>query len=101
MRDAIISRFEDASAEALDTFVRRCAYHSGDYTATETYALLSERLKQLDQEHSIGGSRIFYLAIPPSLYSTVAGHLGSAGLTSEPESGHPYVHLVVDRKSVV
>ncbi len=97
VRDAIASRFEDVSTEDLDTFARRCAYYSGDYTATETYTALSERLKQLDQEHSIGGNRIFYLATPPTLYSIVANHLSSAGLTSEPESGHSYVHLVVEK----
>ncbi len=96
-RESIESRFAYARTDDLDDFIRRCGYHAGDYQDSGTYTKLSQRLKQLDKEHSSGGHHIFYLATPPSLYCPVASHLSSSGLTEEPESGSPYVHVVIEK----
>ncbi len=96
-RDSILKRFGDVGAAEMDTFVGRCAYHAGDYQDSKTYDLLSERLKRLEQQFPTGGNRIFYLATPPSLYSPIANHLSSSGLTKELEEGSPYVHIVVEK----
>jgi glucose-6-phosphate 1-dehydrogenase len=125
-RDSIAKRFADANASSepsgispissgtadsphMDAFTRRCAYHAGDYQDSQTYALLSERLKQLDKEHSTRGNHIFYLATPPSLYCPIVGHLSSSGLkeassyplthlpTHSLAHSPPYVHVVVEK----
>ena len=96
-RDSVAEHSGDATAAELDSFIRHCAYHTGDYGDRETYALLSRRLKQLDKEHSTGGNHIFYLATPPSLYCPVANHLSSSGLTNELEEGTSYVHVVIEK----
>jgi len=102
-RESVKIRYSDATDESLDDFVRGCAYHAGDYTDPSTYAKLSERLDSLDKEHSIGGNRIFYLATPPSLYCTIAGHLSASGLAKESAESishahaGPHAHLVVEK----
>ena len=96
-RDSIMKRYGDTTAAELDTFIRQCAYHAGDYQDQETYTLLSQRIKQLDREHSTGGNHIFYLATPPSLYCPIASHLSLSGLTDELEEGSPYVHVVIEK----
>jgi len=97
VRDSIAERLGHTITSNLDDFTRRCAYHTGDYQDPGTYASLSERLKQLDKEHSTGGNHIFYFATPPGLYCPIAGHLSSAGLTEGSEEGSPYVHVVVEK----
>ena len=97
VRDSIARHLGDTTASNLDDFIRRCAYHTGDYQDPGMYTSLSERLKQLDKEHSTGGNHIFYFATPPSLYCPIAGHLSSAGLTEGSEEGSPYVHVVVEK----
>jgi len=97
VRDSITSHLPDSDASGVDVFVSRCVYHAGDYQSPETYSLLVERLRKLDKEHFTGGSHLFYLATPPSLYCPVAGQLGSAGLTKESEEGLPYVNVVFEK----
>jgi glucose-6-phosphate 1-dehydrogenase len=57
-----------------------------DSTQAESYHRLRELLEQIDHENHVGHQRLFYLAIPPSIFSTVIHCLGEAGLNSEHES---------------
>ncbi len=97
VRDSLSKHSEGATTSKIDDFTRRCVYISGDYKDQGLYIKLSNRLKKLDREHSTGGNHIFYLAIPQSLYSPVANQLGSSGLTTEPEDGSSYVHVIVEK----
>jgi len=53
-------------------------YQSLDYEDITSFVELAGYLKKLDRKQKTGGNRIFYLAIPPMLYETVARHLGEA-----------------------
>jgi glucose-6-phosphate 1-dehydrogenase len=65
----------EVEAGALDRLKQRFSYLQGDFGAPPTYQRLAERLK--------GFSRpLFYLEIPPSLFSGVVTSLGQAGLTA-------------------
>ena len=105
IRDSIVNSVRDttmlggsiALPSNLDNFIRRCAYHSGDYQDKKLYYSLSERLEKLDKENSIGGNRIFYLATPPNLYSIIAYHLGLSGLAKESEEDSPCIRVVVEK----
>ena len=87
----------------MDNFIRKCAYHTGDYQDKGLYSSLSERLEKLDKENSIGGDRIFYFATPPNLYSVIGYHLGLSGLAGESEEGSqnscpsPCIRVVVEK----
>ena len=41
VRDSITESLGDKSGSGVNEFVRRCAYHTGDYTSPETYTSLS------------------------------------------------------------
>ena len=57
-------------------------YQPIDYEDLATYEKLAESLKQLDASHNTQGNRIFYIALPPFLYQTVAQMIGRAGLSA-------------------
>ncbi len=40
-------------------------------------------LQILDEQNQTGGNRIFYLALPPSLYQPVTRQIGQAGLAKK------------------
>jgi glucose-6-phosphate 1-dehydrogenase len=71
--------------ETWRKFSKRLHYMSGEIDADTTYHQVGERLEELANE---GASRnhLFYLATPPSLFSTIVKHLGDAGLNKE--DGH-------------
>jgi glucose-6-phosphate 1-dehydrogenase len=58
---------------------------------------LAGYLRKLDKKHGTGGNRIFYLAIPPSLYKSTAQMLGMAGLSIEGEKENGCARIVVEK----
>jgi glucose-6-phosphate 1-dehydrogenase len=96
MLSAVKNTFsEDFDESSWNELINRIYYAPIDYTVQETYAKsLTENLLQLEKKHQTGGNRIFYLAIPPTLYENVIFNLGETGLSRE-EGG--YTHVVIEK----
>ncbi len=73
--------------QAKQRFAARLYYHQADFTDPAGYKALAERLEQLDHERGGKGNRIFYLATPPSSYTTIIAQLGAAGLNRQQREG--------------
>ncbi|MDZ7583127.1 MAG: glucose-6-phosphate dehydrogenase [Deltaproteobacteria bacterium] len=78
-------------------FVEYLYYLPIAYDDPAAYTRLAGRLKEIDGRHHTGGNRIFYLALPPTLYKTVAKMLGKAGLGREKTDGNGWARLVVEK----
>lgn len=74
-------------------FARMLRYMPADLTEPASYGRLSEFLHAQESDWNGGAQRIFYMALPPSLFSTVASGLGKAGLQEERER----VRIVVEK----
>jgi glucose-6-phosphate 1-dehydrogenase len=61
----------------------RLQYMQIDMLNPPDYELLCERLSRIDAERATEGNYLFYMAIPPSLFSRVADYLGDVGLLHE------------------
>ncbi len=85
---------QDFANESCQTFVQKLYYAPLDYGDVNAYGTLAARLRLLEEKHGTLGNRIFYLAIPPTLYETVVLNLGEAGL-SRGEGG--YSHVVIEK----
>jgi len=57
------------------------------------YDALKERIEALEQEYGMPGNRVFYLALPPRVFSTAIEGLGDAGLAKSPG----WTRLVVEK----
>jgi len=86
------------SAEGLNSFCSRLYYTAGSYDDAGFYKRLKTRLSQLDKKHNTCENQIFYLSVPPFLYTTIVQQLGDAGLAGpqEPQTGR-HVKLVVEK----
>lgn len=60
--------------EQLNDFMRKCSYVSGQYDQDEPFIRLREHLEDLEQGRP-QNNRIFYMALPPSVFTTVSQHL--------------------------
>ena len=76
-------------------FARHLHYQPLAYDDAGDYASLSARLDELAAAHGTGSNRLFNLALPPTLYETVARRLAGAGLASSTDGG--WVRLVVEK----
>src|SRR4051794_22671709 len=87
--------FRDAMQEALtksdeikgvDGFVwewlrPRLHFLSGDLSRDEAYADLKNKLEQVEAARDVERrNRMFYLAVPPSVFTTIVKHLSASGL---------------------
>ena len=61
-------------------FARRVVFHRSDFDNAQGFTWLKERLDKFDQTEGTLGNRLYYLATPPSTYTTVVQQLGIAGL---------------------
>jgi glucose-6-phosphate 1-dehydrogenase len=85
------------SKEQIDAFAARLYYISGDYGDSAFYNHIKARLVELDAAHGIDLCRIFYLAVPPPLYTSVAKGLGQAGLAGRVPNSRRASRLVVEK----
>ena len=75
-----VARFARSKPIDDDTWAKlepRIHYMQGDYAAAVSYAKLTERLRHLDQKHSTGGHRLYYLATPPTTFDPIIENLGA------------------------
>jgi glucose-6-phosphate 1-dehydrogenase len=75
-RDAIVAAGETLDEDVFARFAARLSYIAGDFNDEATYAKVADAL---------GDARdpVFYLEIPPSLFSMVVAGLSRAGLAGE------------------
>jgi len=78
-------------------FSKSLYYQAIDYDELPSFKALAGSLRDLDKKHGTGGNRIFYLAIPPSLYKSTAQMLGKAGLSTEGEKENRWSRIVVEK----
>lgn len=97
-QQAIQEESGDTSAKAIEPFIKKLCYISGDYNDTAFHNEIRIKLDELDKKHKVDGCRIFYLAVPPFLYGTIIEHLGSAGLSCPVEADSKQcIRLVVEK----
>jgi glucose-6-phosphate 1-dehydrogenase len=81
-------RVTDAEGEPLDPdkwarIEERLHYVAGEFHDPRLYDELAATLRELGDRHSIPANYLFYFAIPPDLFSTVAERLSASGLATE------------------
>jgi glucose-6-phosphate 1-dehydrogenase len=76
-REVIAAGGEQIDEQVFARFAERLSYVAGDFADEETYTRVAQALGD-------AGNPVFYLEIPPSLFSTVVAGLSKAGLT-EPD----------------
>jgi glucose-6-phosphate 1-dehydrogenase len=80
-----------------DEFASRLHYQHVMYDEVDTYHALAKRLDALDQEFGAQGNRLFYLAVPPTVYKIISQMLGKAGLSREGEAGIGWSRVIVEK----
>jgi len=78
-------------------FSKSLYYQAIDYDKLASFKTLARSLRELDKKQRIGWNRVFYLAIPPSLYKSTAQMIGKAGLSVEDDKGKNWSRIVVEK----
>ena len=95
------SRNRPAKDSIWSSFSESMYYHQGEFNDPEAYRELARKLERIDRDRGTAGNRLFYLAVPPALYPTIARHLGDVGLAvsgDQRESGAKgWSRLIVEK----
>ena len=86
--------------EVWQWLAQRIFYVGGDASDAASYEEIKKRLAEIEaprpvEEHN----RFFYLAVPPSVFETIARHLASSGLVPrmDDSAARPWARLVVEK----
>jgi len=98
VQQAVQENINDIPANQLKPFIKKLYYANGDYSDASFYQNIKAKLAELDSKYKVDGSRIFYLAVPPFLYTSIVEQLGSSRLScpDAPDSQHQ-PRLVVEK----
>jgi glucose-6-phosphate 1-dehydrogenase len=78
----------------------RTFYANGDFSKDEAYSTIEQRLRDIESRSpSQDRNRLFYLAIPPSVFETTLTHLCTSGLAWRTHSyeERPWVRIVIEK----
>lgn len=88
----------ETDSEARTDFLGRIRYVSGDLLDAGTYVKLAECLRSIEGDRTAERGRLFYLAIPPSLYPGVIRHLSASGLAPRAsEATSAWIRLIIEK----
>ena len=94
---AALASQKNYQAAGWQEFAQGLDYYAIEYDSPAAFQGLQSFLHDLDTRHGTGGNRLFYLAVPPSLYQSISMHLGQAGLGQEHTNGQGWSRIVVEK----
>lgn len=83
---------QDVDEDALKNFASHFYYQSHDVTNVEHYVTLKKLAQQLDTKYKAKGNRIFYMAMAPRFFDTIATHINDQQLV-----GSGFNRLVIEK----
>jgi glucose-6-phosphate 1-dehydrogenase len=60
--------------EQLEAFCEACTYVAGQYDQDEPFQQLDKHIAEIENNRT-EGNRVFYMALPPSVFITVSQHI--------------------------
>ncbi|UQS83902.1 glucose-6-phosphate dehydrogenase [Bombilactobacillus thymidiniphilus] len=69
--------------EQIASFAQHFYYQSHDVNDAEHYIALKKLSAQLNDQYSAGNNQVFYMAVAPKFFGTVASHINSEHLLNE------------------
>ncbi|WP_412990021.1 glucose-6-phosphate dehydrogenase [Pediococcus siamensis] len=81
------------NSELVRKFASHFYYQSHNVNDTEHYVALRKLADKLDEKYELKGNRIYYLAMAPRFFGTIAAHLKSEKLITD----HGFNRLIIEK----
>jgi glucose-6-phosphate 1-dehydrogenase len=97
-RDGVLRFSRQALEEAHFTdFARRLFFVPGSFGDSRAYEKLKQQLTAVDQQFGVRGSRVYYLAVPPSLVEMCVTHLRDTAMVVDPNDPSAFTRVIVEK----
>lgn len=90
--DAVHETHDEVDENSLKHFASHFYYQSHDVTNVEHYETLKKLAQELDDRYCAHGNRLFYMAMAPRFFGTIATHINDQCLT-----GSGFNRIVVEK----
>jgi glucose-6-phosphate 1-dehydrogenase len=103
LRDGVdkFSRNRPIKESIWDSFAQGIFYQQGSFDDPEAWRGLSTVLDRIDRDRGTAGNRLFYLAVPPTLYPDIVRQLDAAGLAASgsdrPDQRRGWSRVIVEK----
>lgn len=81
----------------IEQFCQNIEYHDGDFSSSSTYTDLLSWLKNFDDSVMQCTNKLFYLAVPPQLYSVIFKNLDESGLMRTCDGVYSWARVLVEK----
>jgi len=95
-RETVVTSLQedfDDDKKIMEEFAKHFFYQSHDVNDSEHYIALKNLAAKLDDQFEAGHNRVYYMAIAPRFFGTVAEHINSEGL----KTTDGYNRLVIEK----
>lgn len=87
------SRRGKAKPEEWEQFAKLIEYQQADFTEPVFYDKLKKEITEFEKGSDCPLNKIFYMAVPPQFFETIAKRIGDAGLAEDKK----YARLVIEK----
>ena len=81
----------------IESFIEMFSFQRGDFDEKTSYAALKQTVNKFDAEWGVCANKLFYLAVAPEFYTTVAGHIAKSGLSEPCGIDGGWTRIVVEK----
>lgn len=89
--DLIVKAVKDhrpsVTKAACSAFAAKIVYQQGIFEDASSYRALADTLHTIDARYGVRSNKLLYLAVPPTLYETILGHIAASGLSADHAKG--------------
>jgi len=99
MHDGVaeFSRRKPIDETVWGDFASRLHYVTGKFEDQANFDKLRVKLEELDRTNGTRGNRIYYLAVPPSVFRMVNVNLAKAALVHDPDDASRYSRIIIEK----
>lgn len=88
---------EHASGADLERFLELFTFERGDFDEVGSYEAVKMRVEAIDEAWGMCANKLFYLAVAPEYYTTIAKHVAATRLSEPCAPGGGWIRIVVEK----
>lgn len=93
----LLAELPDQDQSVIDFIKAHFIVQTLDVTDSADYKMLLEKVNKIEDDHGVCMVRLFYLSIPPQVFSTIVQYLGENGLNKKCQHDKADSRLLVEK----
>ena len=104
-KESLLKKKNGHSPKEIELFLEHFKYVQGNLNNLEDFKTLNKKLATEDEARGVCANKLFYLAVPPTLYGTIFENIAGAGLASpcvhEDANKNTWIRVLVEKTKLL